>query len=608
MYMYEGVSNCIFTNFASRPATAADAPASSATGGKAKGMSSSHDVYVTPPLGPEPSSVNAALIGLHPLPSPALKARASSMLPVPKSCFVTGQSARSKTASRLAPDRWSELSDDVYHLVADHVPTRDLPFLARSSKRWQHMVEAAWPAICARRWPTLRSPLTIPESVLWAVATRGDEDAAIKRFLQVLAELHREWPDAVSVNCDDAGGINNRLCELRGKTSLQLPADAALFWLLGASLEGSSPVATTSGDFGPEYEETTPREPWRVALAWEPLGMLVDEPAVDAAAGTPQAGDAQPLTPVEAFQEAVIQMANTADAAAAVDGTVHEDAVAEDAAAVEGTASQDHSETASPRAPARGPAPPPLYELQSLEMLNEFWEAQVEDVIATNPALNPALDALREQRGAHLLQMANLVTDKMAGTCSMLFVDCRPRATSVRNAAASAEAGSSGSSSESSEGKPSGAWMVVLSGDEDDGDYRFECNVNGEPLSLTMLLELMVGALRSRPDCRGLRWQEAWRRVDLYEYICGALDAPEDDGMSSIMDDGEGDFDFVHAEDDEEGEEGDDLASNEDDYGSEDEDSYPASMLADADELVDDPALDGYDPAGQPESASGDAI
>jgi hypothetical protein len=78
--------------------------------------------------------------------------------------------------------------------------------------------------------------------------------------------------------------------------------------------------------------------------------------------------------------------------------------------------------------------------------------------------------------------------------------------------------------------------------------------------------------------------------------------------MSSIMDDGEGDFDFVHAEDDEEGEEGDDLASNEDDYGSEDEDSYPASMLADADELVDDPALDGYDPAGQPESASGDAI
>jgi hypothetical protein len=31
-------------------------------------------------------------------------------------------------------------------------------------------------------------------------------------------------------------------------------------------------------------------------------------------------------------------------------------------------------------------------------------------------------------------------------------------------------------------------------------------------------------------------------------------------------------------------------------------------MLADADDLVDDPALDGYDPAGQPESASGDAI
>ena len=578
--------------------------------------SSSHDVYVTPPLGPEPSSVNAALIGLQPLPSPALKARASSLLPVPKSSFVTGQSARSKTVSRLAPDRWSELSDDVYHLVADHVPTRDLPFLARSSKRWQHMVDAAWPAICAKRWPTLRSPLTIPESILWAVATRADEDAAIKRFLRVLAELHREWPDAVSVNCDDAGGINNRLCELRGKTSLQLPADAALFWLLGASLEGSSPVATTSGDFGPEYEETTPREPWRVALAWEPLGMLDDEPAVDAAAGTPQTGNAQPLTPVEAFQEAVIQIANTADAAAAVDGAVHEGAVAEDAADQEGT------ESASPRAPARVPAPaPPLYELQSLEMLNEFWEAQVEGILETNPVLNTAFEALVEQRGAqhgaHLLQVANLVTDKMAGTCSMLFVDCRPRPTSVRSAAAPVVADSSASSVSglmSSEGQPAGACMVVLSGDEDDGDYRFECNVNGEPLSLTVLLELMVGALRSRPDCRGLRWQEAWRQVDLYEYICGALDAPEDDGMSSIMDDVEGGFDVVHAEDDEEGEEGDDLASNEDDYGSgsEDEDSYPASMLADADDLADDladdPAPDGYDPAGQPESASGDAI
>ncbi len=524
---------------------------------------STHDTYVTPPLGPEPSAANAR-IALQPLPSPALKPRATSLLPLPKSSFVTDHqgNVRGKTVSRFAPDHWSELSDDIYHCVAESVPTHDLPSLSRTSKRWRRMVEAAWPAICERRWPMPRPPLMIPNAVMWAVATRGDDDERIRTFLRTLTYLQREWPDAFCTNCDHAGGINNRLAELRGKTSWRLPADAALFWLLGASLEGSSPCGTTSGDFGPEYEATTPREPWRVALAWESLASLDSEPPLSLAA----AGGAQPQVPVMAFQEAVLQMANAADAAA-------------DVAAPEDTAPQSEAPGSIEAASAPAPAPAvPSYELQSLQMLNEYWEAQVEDT---------ALDTLNE-RGAHLLQVANLVTDKAAGTCSMLFIDCQPPGAGAHGGAAASSSAAVSSSSTHSERKRGTAWMVVLSGDEDDGDYRFECSVNGEPLSLTTLLELMLGALRSRPDCRGLRWQEAWRRVDLYEYICGAFDAPEDDGMSSIVDDGEGSSD-----------------SEEDEGSGSDDDSYPASMLAgddDDDDLVHDPALEGHDQGSQPDS------
>ena len=188
----------------------------------------SSSTFTTPPLAPD--CVSTSALSLHSLPSPALKPRTALLLP-PKSFATDGSLVKSKTASRL-PDRWAELSDDVYHLVAEHVPTRHLPALQRTSQRWRTMIESAWEAICTHRFPPLASPLAVPSSVLWAIATRGDEDDAIGAFLRTLGGLQREWPDCVSASCE---GMNNRLAELRGRArSLWMPADVAIFYVMGA--------------------------------------------------------------------------------------------------------------------------------------------------------------------------------------------------------------------------------------------------------------------------------------------------------------------------------------------------------------------------------------
>lgn len=266
------------------------------------------------------------------LPSPALKPRAEISLPplatldgnARKSSLTPHtQPGCASTLARTREDRWAELNDDIYHAVAEHIPTHHLPSLCCTSRRWREMVESAWPALCERRFPSLPPPLTVPPAVLWPVATRGEEDALIAQFLSAVADLHADWPSALTLTCDE-DGINNRLVGLmlRART-LRLPADAALFYLLGLRLDGASPVGMASGDFGPAegqpYSEDTPREPWRLSMGWEPLtsGEAEDHVTDEQVAGAPPADATQAHTaPSEQASDAAVRAAGSGAAAA----------------------------------------------------------------------------------------------------------------------------------------------------------------------------------------------------------------------------------------------------------------------------------------------------
>ena len=292
------------------------------------------------------------------LPSPAIKPRGA----IDEAVTDGARDPRGKVASRL-PDWWSELDDDVYHAVAEHIRSCDLPHLGRTSHRWRKMVDAAWPAICSRRFPALPPPMELPTTVLWYVATRGDEDDAIRAFLVTLGHLQREWPDAISATCDGSG-INNRVLDLQARsTSLRLPADAALLYVLGARIEGFSPVGTATGDFGPAYHPETPREPWRMTLAWEPLHDAED-------AWEPDAWEHDAWEPLHGSDSGESGDESSATAAAAVMGDEGggSSAIADD-------------DGAPVQVAASSGSAPRLLELQSLTQLQAFWEVQVRSTV-----------------------------------------------------------------------------------------------------------------------------------------------------------------------------------------------------------------------------------
>ena len=201
----------------------------------------------------------------------AMKAASPRRLP----CTPCTSSHVNAPVSRLAlVDPFAERPDDLRDLIIEHLPSVQLPQMMLTCKRWHRAIRHAWPALCEARYPT-REPYLMPAQCLWPLATRtAVDDEVIRGFLTTLSALCCEYPDALSTRCD-VDGVNNRLCAMLAREP-RMPADAAIFYLLGGSLEASSPVGTTSGDFGPDegrlYHDETPREPWRVTLCWSPLG------------------------------------------------------------------------------------------------------------------------------------------------------------------------------------------------------------------------------------------------------------------------------------------------------------------------------------------------
>ena len=176
-----------------------------------------------------------------------------------------------------------------------------MPALRQASKRYAHLIDAAWPLICRSRFcNTAEGGLTLPPHLLWALTASGyAEDEAVQKILALLSRIDTAWPDALST---DAARVDRRWEVLRSRwrcssgsadaatvaaavdaaaaaaprPPLRLPADAAVFYLLGASLLSASPIGTLSGDFGPDFEPETEREVWRIGLSWPPLTEEAD--------------------------------------------------------------------------------------------------------------------------------------------------------------------------------------------------------------------------------------------------------------------------------------------------------------------------------------------
>ena len=66
-------------------------------------------------------------------------------------------------------------------------------------------------------------------------------------------------------------------------------------------------------------------------------------------------------------------------------------------------------------------------------------------------------------------------------------------------------------------------------------DFSIEATVEGQPMSVTGLLECVVSLLA--PHLGKRSWDEAWHSIGVYGGLCSALDPPTGDGQSSIEDD-----------------------------------------------------------------------
>ena len=186
----------------------------------------------------------------------------------------SSNSSNSSSSSSHDADQLSTIGDDLIGSILEQLPTKHMPAMRLVSQRYARLVVAAWPNICRHRFP---GAINLPRRILWSLtARRYAEDEAVKSILALLDRIHESWPDALSR--DDAG-VERRWFALRTRwasTWLRLPADAAVFYLLGASLLGASPIGTLSGDFGPDFDDETEREIWRVGLSWPPLTEEAD--------------------------------------------------------------------------------------------------------------------------------------------------------------------------------------------------------------------------------------------------------------------------------------------------------------------------------------------
>lgn len=424
------------------------------------------------------------------------------------------------------------------------------------SHRYDQLLRESWPSLCYRRFSPISPSHCVPPALMWALlAVDRYDEATIARCLSALNALEARWPGAITISDE---GSNNRMQQMRSLPggSIRLPADAALFLVLGISLEAASPIANLSGDFGEKFAEDTPREPWRLALTWPPLNeyavTVMEDPAADPdAAADPAAGNA----------------GNAADPAAAG---------AAEAAAADDEADDDGEEYAASLggayalALARSLAVGGLQQPQTLADFGAFYGHP----IGEDSEVGAHYDFIY-RRAESLVLVGQFALSSSAGAHLPLYLDCDP----------SASSGAPG-------GAPGGALHCCTfdtdAGDGETDDYRFSWYIDGEPLTLTGLLEEMSDelALNGVEDAdeyytaRGHKpftWKECWHHTDFFGAMCDRIDnsCEKDDPFWSCSE-------AEEEQDDEAGEEGDD----EEDAGSvvSEEDAYPASMLGDAEQ------------------------
>ena len=540
--------------------------------------------------------------------------------PITQNLATRQRPALDKSSPFITTSPLDRANDDTYQSILMHVEFQDLPNLRLVSSRWAKLVKAVWPAICTEHFPLPgmtgqrranghEDPFwAFTPSLLWAMsAVDGYDRHLIGECIFRLIHLDMSWPGCVKAN----PGANNRLLQLRNlPPRLKLPADVAFFMVLGIEIEAASPIGPISGDFGPEYAEETPREPWRISLMWPELGEDF----------LPYASSAEVSDAAEAAEAAanVINAAQEAAAAPSQQDDEGEHAMAADffapspgdpppgpaAAAVadpegggEGDAEDQEQEVivqnsvgayAAALARSRDMS---LHAPQTLLDYGTYMEHPIGEG-------DNAMDRIYQDNSGSMLLCGNFALSASAGAHLPLYINCDPEAIGT-----SEYGGLHGVVFDS---------LGQVAGMDDEEflgtlDYRFPFRKDNQAMTLTDLLadmnKVLLGSelryeMRKRlesgegpPDMdshmpRSLDWGQLWQMTDLYGGITERLDAPEDDIASSIVDDM--------------GEEGDDDGEEEgDDEEEEDDDEYPASMLGEEEDpaaavaLDEDPAIVG---------------
>jgi hypothetical protein len=162
------------------------------------------------------------------------------------------------------------ITDVPSEVLLARLPVCTLVTLQLCCSTWKDHVCRAWPALCSARFHPERLPISIPPSVLWRLTCSDAEDEAhICGLIDELSRLEHAWPGSVTYDLSQLEAKMHYLLEQRD-AALRLPSDGALFFVLGASIAGESPVVTINGDNGPDYHPETDRFPWRISLDWLP--------------------------------------------------------------------------------------------------------------------------------------------------------------------------------------------------------------------------------------------------------------------------------------------------------------------------------------------------
>ena len=483
----------------------------------------------------------------------------------PTTPATAGHPVTRSARSRIAVPRFSlfdAVSDDICELILNHLQLKDLRDLRHVNVRWTRLVASAYPRVCRRRFSRV-GDIEIPPAVLWELACMDDVDEdALRMCLSALARLETAWPGAVQTDRD---GIRYRLDHLRVLKSrsqysadtqhLSLPADAVLCMVLGVQLEGSSPIGTLTGDFGPDFDEEAHREPWRLALSWPPQLFL---PPADA--------EHNPAADNGAFANAA---ANAAGAAGAHAAGAHQE-VADEVNAAEApihaplSASEFHAERGS-HAPMHAP-----------QFLADFIQSERESVGDV-----PSLESIDHEDASSLLLVGHYALSvNTHGVKLPLFLNC-----GTKHAPEHASDRSSGRSSGRSRGE-GGLHFVVsipeaagMDGGPDTEYSRFPAEIDQQPVGLTRLFQLM-GEMLAPLAGKAPSWAAAWREVDFWAGVLHRFDNLEDDIESSVessIEDGSV-FDETGSVETDASEALDEESEGEA-SGYEEGDEYPASML-----------------------------